>query len=73
MDKMNTAVWYKIERSRNNGKFWCHLVGLYTPNYATIKKFFDLEVTNHPSDWLRIVKIEESPIEEHLGNKKMNK
>jgi len=70
---MANQVWYKIERSRNEGKFWVHLVGFDTPNLETIREIYEMEIKNHPSDWIRIVKCEESSFEEHLGNKKRNK
>lgn len=61
-------ILYKIERSRNKGVDWSHLMKYDNYNYNAIKSFFDEEVKNHPSDWLRIVKCEEVAVVEHLGN-----
>ena len=70
---MANQVWYKIERSRNGGRFWSHLIGFDTISLEKIRVIYKNEIEKHPSDWIRIVKCEESSVEEHLGNKKRNK
>lgn len=65
-------ILYKIERSRNKGVDWSHLMKYDCYKYSVIKSFFDEEVKENPSDWLRIVKCEEVAVAEHCGNMKKN-
>lgn len=58
-------VEYRLERSRNKGADWsrlCH-TRIFT-SLQEVEEAFDEEHKNHPSDWLRIVKVEQSVVKE---------
>ena len=58
-------IEYRLERSRNNGADWSRLY--HTRIFTSLKEAetaFENEHKNHPSDWLRIVKVERTVIKE---------
>lgn len=61
---------YELHRSRNNGIFWSRLYDGHVLNYDEAVELLELEHKAHPSDWLRIVKIEYTIEKEYLGNAK---
>lgn len=58
---------YTIERC-TNGRDWAHIARYVSTSKATILKFYEAEVKANPRDWLRVVKCEETPVCEYLGD-----
>lgn len=58
-------VEYRLERSRNKGADWSRLY--HTRIFTSLQEaeeVFQSEHRDHPSDWLRIVKVEQSVVKE---------
>lgn len=58
-------IEYRLERSRNMGAYWSRLyhADIFT-SLDVVERVFESEHRNHPSDWLRIVKVEQSIVKE---------
>lgn len=65
--QLNTP-YYELYRSRNKGEFWSCIYD--TLNYDQAIETLESEHKDHPSDWLRIVKVEHIIEKEYLGNAK---
>ena len=50
---------WEVHRSMDNGKFWTNLTSGMNLSKDDAYDFAEKENTNHPSDWLRVVKVEE--------------
>jgi len=59
MNMYTIKSYWEVHRSRDNGKFWSNLTyGMDLPKDAAYD-FAEKENINHPSDWLRVVRVEE--------------
>lgn len=67
---MQLNIFYELHRSRNQGEFWSRLYDGHALSYDEAIEFLELERKTHPSDWLRIVKVEHTIEKEYLGNAK---
>lgn len=56
---------YKIYRSRNKGAFWGNITFGSNLNLEQAKELIESEHKKHPSDWLRLVKSEETLVLEY--------
>ena len=60
-------VEYRLERSRNKGAFWCRLYHMCVfTSLQEVEEALENEHRDHPSDWLRIVKVEQSVVKETI-------
>lgn len=67
---MSLDTYYELYRSRNNGEFWSRLHYGHALSYDQAVELLESEHKAHPSDWLRVVKIENTIEKEYLGNAK---
>lgn len=67
---MQLNIYYELYRSRNKGEFWSRLYNGCTLSHDEAIELLESEHKAHPSDWLRVVKIEHTIEKEYLGNAK---
>lgn len=63
-------AYYQVMRSRNNGDFWSNLTSGQKLDWDAANCFMDKEMESHPSDWLRLVKVQAETIRDYAGDKK---
>lgn len=63
-------VYYEVHRSRNNGEFWSNLTHGQELGLDEANCFMDKEIEKHPSDWLKLIKVQATSIRDYTGNKK---
>ena len=63
-------VYYEVHRSRNNGEFWSNLTHGLELGLDEANRFMDKEIEKHPSDWLKLIKVQATSIRDYTGNKK---
>jgi len=66
-------VYYEVHRSRNNGKFWSNLTHGQELGWDEANRFMDKEIENHPSDLLKLLKVQTTTIRDYTGNSKKKK
>ena len=66
-------VYYEVHRSRNKGEFWSNLTHGQELSWDEANCFMDKEIEKHPSDWLKLVKVETTTIRDYTGNSKKEK
>lgn len=64
---MSLDVYYEVFRSRNNGKFWSSISRDYPLNYDEAVEMLESEHRDHPSDWLKMVKVQNTTEIEYRG------
>lgn len=63
-------VYYEVHRSRNNGESWSNLTHGMELGFDEANRFMDKEIEKHPSDWLKLIKVQATSIRDYTGNKK---
>ena len=66
-------AYYQVMRSSNNGDFWSNLTSGQELDWDAANYFMDKEQEKHPSDWLRLVKVQATTIRDYTGNEKKKK
>lgn len=64
-------LYYKVMRSRNQGKFWADITYGLNLSHSEAVCFMEKEKVRHPSDWLRLVRVESVIVTEYNGNSKI--
>ena len=62
-------AYYQIYRSRNKGEFWSNITHGIELGFDEAQNMMEKEKSKHPSDWLRLVKVQNSIVDEYLGRK----
>ncbi len=62
--------YYRILRSRNGGEFWSDLTSGQELGWDEAVCLMEQEIEKHPSDWLKLVKVQTTTIRDYSGNKK---
>ena len=62
--------YYRVLRSRNKGEFWSDLTSGQELGWDEANRFMEQEMEKHPSDWLKLVKVETTTIRDYTGKKK---
>ena len=62
--------YYQVLRSRNKGKFWSELASGQELGWDEANRFMEQEMEKHPSDWLKLVKVQATTIRAYSGNSK---
>ena len=65
---MIDKTYYQIYRSRNKGNFWSNITHGMELEWEEAQHLMENEKTKHPSDWLRLVKVQVTTEDEYLGN-----
>lgn len=65
--------YYQVLRSRNKGEFWSDLTSGQELGWDEANRFMEQEMEKHPSDWLKLVKVETTTIRNYTGNSKKKK
>lgn len=65
--------YYQVLRSRNKGEFWSDLTSGQELGWDEANRFMEKEMEKHPSDWLKLVKVETTTIRDYTGNNKKKK
>jgi hypothetical protein len=63
-------LYYEVHRSRNNGEFWSNLTHGQELSWDEANCFMEKEIEKHPSDWLKLIKVQATTIRDYSGNKK---
>lgn len=66
----NDQEYYEVRRSRNKGKFWGTITYGVNLGIEEAERIFEEEKKKHPSDWLKVVRFEQSTVCQYLGNSK---
>ena len=61
-------TYYQIYRSRDKGNFWSNITHGMELDWEKAQHLMENEKTKHPSDWLRLVKVQVTTEDEYLGN-----
>lgn len=62
--------YYQVLRSRNKGEFWSDLTSGQELGWDEANRFMEQEMEKHPSDWLKLIKVQSTTIRDYKGNKK---
>ena len=65
--------YYQVLRSRNKGEFWSDLTSGLDLGWDEANRFMEQEMEKHPSDWLKLVKVQTTTIRDYSGNSKKKK
>ena len=63
-------AYYEVHRSRNKGEFWSNLTHGQELGWDEANSFMEKEIEKHPSDWLKLIKVQATTIRDYTGNKK---
>lgn len=66
----DSSITYEVMRSRNNGKFWSSITWGINLGFDEAKRILEEQHRQHPSDWLKVEKIERETVLQILGNSK---
>lgn len=61
---------YEVYRSRNQGIFWSSITSGMNLGFEEADRIYEEEKKKHPSDWIKVVRIERTTVSQYLGNKK---
>ena len=61
---------YEVYRSRNQGSFWSLITSGMNLGFEEANRIYDEEKKKHPSDWIKVVRIERTTVCQYRGNKK---
>lgn len=58
----------QVLRSRNNGEFWSNLTSGQELTFDSAWKFMQNEMQKHPSDMLKLIKVQSITVRYYNGN-----
>lgn len=60
--------YFQVLRSRNNGEFWSNLTTKQELTFGCAWKLMQNEMQKHPSDMLKLVKVQSTTVRYYNGN-----